>query len=434
MSGTPLSEFTTLAASQGPAWATGPESIVNDAARNTFVWSRWITGKDLDMELISAGADIRDTVLLDYTSTFQWVNPNVTLTAPNPQTGDTWSVPWAIATATMAWTEPELDLNGSSMSGFGRTQMYKQVLWQKHQQLKTDKTSALDDVAIGNVPNQNLNEDMNPAGPRVPYGLHAFVNEYNIEATPYADGTSPAAPLIGGLNGAGLIPSGVDASGNAWTTVQQIAPTATGKVNWRPYQGTYGTWQNGSPSIDKNAAMQELFIAMSEACAETEIDQIPADPEYSDPKTMPNVIYTSLTGRSYYEQALRGNQDQFRGVGKTSGQDPHYNGPTFSNVPLQYIKALNTIPLYATSTSSGGGSGVTELSASAVHQGPRYIGMNGRYIRPVVHRDKYCVMTDPVMPSNQPLSRVQYMKLYTNTICRSRRRHWHLRPNLTPAA
>lgn len=434
MSGTPLSEFTTFAASQGPAWASGAEQLINDAHRNTFLFSRWASGKDVKMDMLQGGADIRDTIFLDYVSTFQRVNPNVELTAPNPQTGTTWNIPWAIATATMGWTEPEIDLNAGNMSGKYRSQVYKKVLYQKHQNLWTEVTEALDNEIIRNVPNTTTMESDTPGGPRAVYGLHCFVNEYNTSTTPYATGASPAAPLIGGLNGAGLIPSGIDASGTAWTTVQNIDPTAAGQENWRPYQGTYGTWQNGSASIDKNVAMSELFVAMSKAQRATGIMAMPKHSEYSDPYTSPNVIYTGSEGIAYYEQALRGNQDQFRGVGKTSGQDPDYDGPKFGRTPIQHVQAMDFIELYATSTASGGGSGVTELDATAAHVGPRFIGCNGKYIKPVVHENKYCVMTAPEQPSGQPLSWVQYMKLYNNNYCQSRRRHWHLRPDQSAAA
>lgn len=435
MSGTPLSEFTTFAASTGPHWASSPEQLINDATRNTTVLTRWMTGKDVTKDLIRGGSSIKDMVFLDNVNTFQRVNPNVTLTAPNPQTGDVWEVPWSFATATIAWTEPEIDLQAGGMTGKGRMQVYKRVLYQKHQNAWTGITATLDNELIGNRPNQLTQEATTGlTGPRDVLSIHVFVNEYNTSAVPYADGTSPAAPLVGGLNGAGLFPTGIDVTGALWQTVQQINPTTSGKTNWRPYQGTYGTWQNGSPSIDKNASMQQLFIAMSEAQRATEIDQIAMRPEYSTMRTQPDVIYTGKTGIAYYEQALRGNQDQFRGVGKTTGQDPDYNGPTFGQTPIQFISAMDTVQIYATSTASGGGSAVTELDATAVHVGPRFIGLNGNHIKPVFHEEKYFVMTDPITPSDMPMSRVQYFKLWNNNYCASRRRHWHLRPNLTPAA
>ena len=106
MSGSPLDEFTTLMASQGPAWASGAEALVNEAVRNRYTIARIQVGKDM-LEYVQGGDQITDTIFLSEKSTWQRYNPNVDLTRKNPQTGTTWTVPWSFGTAHMAWTKQE---------------------------------------------------------------------------------------------------------------------------------------------------------------------------------------------------------------------------------------------------------------------------------------------------------------------------------------
>lgn len=423
MAGTPIEEFTTLAASVGPSWATGPESVINDAISYTSQWTRWASGKDVSLDLIQAGHTIQGTIFLDYVSTFQRVNPNVKLNVQNPQTGDQWTIKWSIAIATMGWTEPEIDFSvGPGATGSYRTNVYADVLYQKHQNLWTDVMESLD-AEMTAVPDQVLMESSTPTDARIPYSWLAGVNEYNTNTTAYL--TTPVETRIGGLGGAGLIPATIDAGGTPWETFQGINPTTSGKTTWRPYQGAY-TYNAGPTTADEVfEAASSLFSQLSVACRKTSLMRLGGKgSEYSDPYTSPNVIYTSTAGIAYYENLLMLAQDHFRGVGKTSGQDPAYDEPMFKRIPIQVVEKLDTVAFYADALTPT--AGVTEDVAHFA--GPRFYGINGKFWKPVVHRNKYCVMTQPSQPDGQPLSWVQYMKLYNNNYCMSRRRNFCLRP------
>jgi len=398
--GTPLDNFTTLMASQSPAWASGPEALVNEAVRRRYTISRIQNGKDM-MEYVQGGDEITDTIFFNEVSTWQRYNPNVTLTRQNPQTGTTWTVPWAFGTAHMSWTKQEIGLNKEGSTKKFRSQRYKAVMYQKHQNLKTDICNSWEDE-LWAVPNENLMESTTPASPRQPYSLPCFITE-----------DSGGIPL--------------DSTATAWTgsAVQRINVATNAK--WDNQRAEY-TFANTTA-----ATAAPIFNAMSRLLHSLKFDRLPKDPQFSDKTTSPHVILCSLVGISNYETALRMNQDEFRGIGKTSGQDPDYNSPTFRNVPLDYIDSLDTATLY----DSGSSTLVAEGTANptGLGAGPRYYFVNGQYLNFVVHSENYLVMEEPIRPSGQPFTRVQDVDCWNNVICRSRRRQGILSPtsDTTPA-
>ncbi len=412
MAGTPLDEFTTLMASQGPAWARGPEVIVNDVVKNTYTLNRFVTGKNV-MEMVQGGDQITDTIFLDAKSTFQRYNPNVEFTYQNPQTGTTWTVPWAFAAAHMSWTKHELGLNKDTTTKKYRAQRYKSVMWQKHQNLKTDISNSLEEE-IWAQPDQVNMESSSPTSPRVPYSIPVFINEFAN----------------------GLPHTTVDVSGATWTTVMGIDPTVAGNEAWKPLQVGYAVTNYTSAS---NVA--PLFQALSAAFHKTSFDRLPYGSEYSDARTTPNFFATSLNGLTNFETALRVSQDLFSGMGKVGGQDPDYPGPKFRGKPLVYISELDTATIHSDGTnavaeeSASGVSGshisltygsVGSNIKSAVTGGgvsSFYYAVSGLYMKCVVHSENYLVLTDPITPSKQPFSRVQVADIWNNFICRSRRRH-----------
>ena len=387
--GTPLEQFTTLMASQGPAWASGHEEIVNEAVLRSYTIARIQNGKNM-MEYVQGGDEITDTIFFEEVSTWQRYNPNVTITRQNPQTGTTWTVPWSFGTAHMSWTKQEIGPNKDTTTRSYRSQRYKAVMYQKHQNLKTDICNAWD-AELWAVPDETNMESTTPSGPRVPYSLPVFITE-ETDGIPLGDGSTAWA------------------GGN----VQRIGVVANPK--WNNQRGTYtyhATTDNDS-----------IFPAMSSLLRLLKFDRLPKDPQYSDKTTSRHVILCSNNGMTNYEHALRKNQDEFRGIGKTSGQDPDYNNPTFRNVPLDYIEALDTVAIYDDTA----GTALADETAAA-NTGPRYWFINGQYLNFVVHSENYLVLEDPIRPSGQPFTRVQDVDCWNNVICRSRRRQGILSPS-----
>lgn len=408
MAGSPLEEFTTLMQSTGPAWMRGPEALINDAVRSTYTGNRICAAGSM-MEMCQGGDQIEDIIFLGETSDYSRYNPNEAFTYDMPQTGVKWTAPWAFAKASVSWTKQDIGLNVESMGKKYRAQVYKRVMHQKHQNLWTGVCNGIEDEFWARPDSVEM-ESSTPTGARKPYSIPAFVNEFTN----------------------GLVPTAVDATGTAWTTVQGISPTATGNSKWKPYSvgggaGAANQSDGYTYTTATAAGSATLFPAFTKAFWNLRFDRLPKKPEYSDKTSSPCVIWCSLQGIVNYEHALRVNQDTFRGIGKTSGQDPAYDAPTFRGIPLEYISALDSALLY-----SNGSTAVDELDTSGTAVGgPRYYFINSEYLKFVTHTENYCKMTEPFMPSAQPFTRVQVMDLWNNNIVRSRARLGIVGPSAT---
>lgn len=414
MAGQPLSEFTTFMASTGPAWMTDTESVVNEALRNFYTGNRVAFGDMGDMT--EGGSSIKDTTFLKEKSTFSRYNPNESFSYLNHQTGTQWEAQWAFAYAYMAWEEKELGLNIESMGSKYRAQVYKKVMRQKHQNLWTDVCNSMDDEFWAR-PYQTEMESSTPTGPRRPYSIPVFVNEHP----------------------SGMIPALVDEGATLWETSQGINPTLSNQEKWRCYQACYnanGYDATGADDTKANTtgysfstssalAAAKIFPTFSKAWYGLHFDRLPMKPEYSDKTTAPQVIWCTTQGITNYEFALRTNQDEFKGMGSASGQDPAYPGPSFRGTPLEVISALESALLYQNGieavTELGYNAAGTDADTAAFRAGPRYYFVNTQYLKFVAHANKMCTLTKPLTPTDQPFSRVQVMDLWNNIVCRSPR-------------
>lgn len=430
MAGAPLEEFTTLMQSTGPAWMRGPENLINDAVRRTYTGNRIAAAGDM-MEMCQGGDQIEDIVFLTSVSDYARYNPNASFSYDQPQTGTKWTAPWAFAKASVSWTKQDIGLNVESMGKKYRAQVYKRVMHQKHMNLFTGVSEGIEQEFWARPYNSEM-ESSTPTGARRPYSIPVFVNEF-------AEG--------------GTIPAEVDTGATEWSTVQGIDPDSN--PNWAPYaRGGHGGHTGGTAghndggydfdggSTTPGPDTASIFPEMSKMWWNLRFDRLPKKPEYSEKTSSPQVIWCSIDGIANYEMALRSNQDTFRGVGKASGQDPAYDGPTFRNTPLEVIDLLESAKLYSSGNATIGSSlacderGVDASGsqlATGTHAGlligPRYYFINTEYLKFVTHTENYCKMTEPFMPSAQPFTRVQVMDLWNNNVCRSRKRHGILAPN-----
>ena len=394
---------------------TEQNEMVNEMVLRTYTLPRFMKGKSIE-DTVDGGDQIQDMIYMDLKSGWERIDPNVSLDYDNFQTGTVWTVPWTFACNKVSYTMQETDLNKDKYTGKYRTQAYKKVIRQKHQNMWTDTCNQVD-AEFWAQPNAELMEltSTTPSAPRVPYSLPVFVNE-----------TSDASnPTEAGVNG---LPSPVAAEWSATTSnVMGIPP------------GTKTKWQNQRESYDFGVAAADaakIFAPMSKLMYKVSFDRLPRHAEYSDKRTNPHVILTNLAGIANYEHALRVNQDTFRGVGKTSGQDPDYDKPTFRGIPVDYISALDTAAIYPTAVNEGfstwddtaNNTNTGDAGTSIGFAGPRYYFINGEYFKFVMHSDHFFKLYDPFIPSNQPFTIVQVMDLWNNFICRSRMRQGILYP------
>jgi hypothetical protein len=379
--------------------------MINEAVKNTYTMPRLARGHSME-DMLQGGSTIKDTIYFKVKSTYKRYHPNRSFTYENKQTGTTWEIPWRFAEVDVSWTEHEIGLNTGQLSSGAKFHRFKNLMRQKMQNLWSDACNAIDDEYWA-VPDTTTMESTTG---KEPYSIPVYLNEYD-------DG----------------LPIGDDRPGGAWTTVMGISPTAAEVDDkWTPEQQTY---------TEGAVAGTDMFPAMSRTFHKLRFDRLPKKPEYSDKTTSPHFIGCSLQGLVNYEDALRLNQDQFKGAGR---QDPDYDRPTFRGVPLDYISALDDAVIYPTGENTGdltanlgkeADTTNTSTNSNAGNAGPRYYFINGEYMRQVFHNERYFYMLKPIQPSEQPFNRVQIVDMWNNLVCRSRRRHGILYPakDITPS-
>ena len=127
-------------------------------------------------------------------------------------------------------------------------------------------------------------------------------------------------------------------------------------------------------------------------------------------------IFTNRDGLKKYRRLLRGGNDQF-----ISPQDPAYNQPRYSGIPVKYIAQLDTALLEVVANAATGG-------AYPIGK-PRFFFLNLRYLFPIYHTEGYMEMVGPVPGGiTMPFSHAVYYRNWMNIFCRSRQRQGILSP------
>ena len=397
-----LSTFNDFVETTGPAYLTSAESVVNEAGKNNYLLRRFIRGKSTE-ELIQGGSTIKDTIMFDEDSTFQYYQPNETFTWQNPQVLTSWEINWRFSVDHMSYTDQEIELSISSgMTKAARHHMYKKLKRTKEQRMWTSVFNGMENAlfAVPEVADQETNTGLKP------YSIPAFLNE----------------------NTNGLFYSGAAPTGKtAWTTVEGLNPTTYSK--WVPQQGTYGSVD--PTDTGATAATTNLFMAMDKMFLDVQFVPPPTAQEYFENPTL-NAMFVacSKAGQRVYQNMLRVAQDTFV---STSRQDPSYMSPKISGMDLVYTPALDTAALYQATTSTnpyvaeidGGGGGATV----AEDTGPRFYFINANYIKPVFHTSRYMYKHSPMRHPNQPFTTIVPVDTWCNLVCRSRQRQGILSPS-----
>lgn len=383
MAGNHLSVFNDYILSTDDSIYTGPDSVVNEVVKNTYLIPRFLKGREADS--LQGGKAIKDQIQLDDQATFRFYLPDEEETPNQPQTLTEWEIPWRFSRDRMAWNDETIETNLGGLGRNARHKTYKRLKRQYEQGMMTSKCNGMED-ALWAVPDKTEMEGTTSG--RQPYSIFAFVNEQPD-----------------GLPGA-LFPGG------AWTVVEGIDPTS--KTAWVPQQQTYA---------DLPAIGWDGFTAFSAMFKKVSFDRLPMGGQYSEVRTMPAFIATSLTGSTNYEEALRLNQDWAGAVGR---QDASFPGPMYLNVPLIYISTLDTAAVYINGDSDAlvtenvttGGSALQTLA-----EGPRYYFINAEYLRMFFHTSRYFYRHPVLTPPKQPSNHVMYVDTWYNLVCRSRQRN-----------
>ena len=368
-----LSTFTDFIDTTGPSFLTSAEDVVNEACKNNYLLRRFLRGQG-PSETIQGGSSIKDTIMFDEESTFQYYEPNQTFTWENPQVVENWEIQWRFCVDHMAYTDAEVELNvGTGLSRAARHTAYKRLKRIKEQRLWTSILNGMEDALFA-IPS---NGGMEASTGTRPYSIPAFLNEETN----------------------GLY--------SGFSTVQGLAPTTYSK--WVPQQKTYGSTDvdNADNIISK---MDELFL-------DVQFTPPPSHQEYfDDPSLNAMFIACSKAGQRIYTQLLRSSQDTFV---TASRQDPAYQSPKYAGIDLVHAPKLDEYAGY-----TGGDN--TELGATK--QGPRYYFINGNYMKFVFHTTRYMYQHPAMRHPNQPFTTIVPVDSWYNFVCRSRQRQGILSP------
>ena len=433
MAGTPADKFRDFMEATGPAYLTGPDTIINEAVEKRYLWGDLVKGKE---RAIQGGTDVRETLMTSDGATFQYYQPNETFTWSNPQVLDTVTADWRFAVDHLAWTDHEVELNaGDGLTKDALKVAYKRLKRAKEQRMVTSLTNGLE-ASLWTSP-WNATADMESASGKVPFSIPCFITENGFSVDSEWRGKQ------------------IDA---AWSTIAGIDPDDEGKwsnqitfysrdlaANATSESQSYVEYHNSVASTTHN--VYGLITAFDEMFLKLDYRPPSTNAEYFENASMnQQKIVCSRRGINEYKRALRDSNDRL-----VSSQDAAYSSPAYSGIPLTYASQLDSAELYnkddnvgawdhddtlsgrqeaaqiAINTTAGG----SEFADDTIDKGARYYWINGAYLTPFVHSRRYMVKHDVMRHPNQPFTNIQPTDTWWNLLASSRLRHGIVSPRRT---
>lgn len=465
---TSIRNFLDFMDATGPVYLTGPDVLINEAVKRNYLFGDLIREKN---QAIQGGKEIKDVLILDDSSTFQYYQPNETFTYSNPQVLSDITANWRFAMDHMTFTDAEIELNvGGGLSREATKTVYKDLKRAKEQRMVTSMVNGYEDALF--KPTQGTNfADMESATGKTPYSIPAFITENCVQTEldgGGANGLRGGMPITsttteGGAPGANTTILGIAPGSNDRWTNEVVFYDATAALGIS--SGAIGA---GTASFNKAKVVQDNTSANSALSANLAINDFTAvnvygflnsfdemylrlqfRPPASYEQYFENVVFNrqkilcSREGLNLYKQALRSENDR-----TFAPQDVAYNAPTYSGVPLTYVAQLdaaNIFPKHATSGDPAGvhtfaeyddaaldpDAGTTELATNVINPGPRYMFINGDYLTPVLHASRYMEKHPTMQHPNQPFTHVQITDSWYNVVANSRQRHGIIAPMIT---
>jgi len=398
MAGSALSVFNDFMKATDSAVLTNADHITNEAVKNNYLLRRFMKGRGPE-EVLQGGKTIKDQIMFDEDSTFEYYQPNATFTWQNPQVLEEWEIQWRFCVDHMSWTDHEIELNaGGGLSSKARHAVYKRLRKVKEQRLWTSLINGVDNSLFA-APEADA---MEAAGGTKPYSIPAFINEAS--------------------NGLYV------GDGGTWSTKMGIDPTATGKTKWKPKTATYAVGNHGGLASHDNtqgilAAFDNMYLSVKFSAPPTKQEYFENDNLYRQ------FIACSKKGITDYGAILRLQQDRFA----VSPQDPAFIKPTYAGIELEYVSDLDTAALYRDADDNSNhaeGSTYAVAASGAPTYGPRYYWINANYLKPVFHTKRYMHRHDVMTHPNQPFTHVQPVDCWMNLVCQSMQRQGIVSPAL----
>lgn len=282
-----ITAFNNFVLSTGNKIKTGPDEILNDAVKNTYIISRMLKGQGAS-DVVQSGLKIIDRIMLSDSGTAVFYNPNDDLNIQNVDTLSSIEVPWRFMANHFSYTEQEVNLN----SGDAQT-YYKNLLKSKRQGAVTNTYNFMEEALWATA----SNSDMEASNGTKPYSIKSFVTED------------------------GLAPSG-------FTTVQTLNPSTNPK--WRNQLETYDPSDLLNPDTGLVNAFDNLFMKVK--------FKAPRPGEYFENDEFQQMgIFTNRDGRAIYLRLTRDANDRLvsNDLGAQQG------GLGYNGIPVEYISELD---------------------------------------------------------------------------------------------
>lgn len=466
---TSIRNFLDFMDATGPVYLTGPDVLINEAVKRNYLFGDLIREKN---QAIQGGKEIKDVLILDDSSTFQYYQPNETFSYSNPQVLSDITANWRFAMDHMTFTDAEIELNvGGGLSREATKTVYKDLKRAKEQRMVTSMVNGYEDALFR--PTQGTNfADMESATGKTPYSIPAFITENCVQTSldgGGANGLRGGMPITsttsdGGAVGADNTILGIaPGSNDRWTNevVFYDATAALGISGAGAIGGATASFNKAKIVDDYTATGMagsdgfsiNEFAAVNVYGFLNSFDEMYLRLQFRPPASyeqyFENIVFNrqkilcSREGLNLYKQALRSENDR-----TFAPQDVAYNAPTYSGVPLTYVAQLdsaNIFPKHATSGDPDGvhtfaeyddaaldpDAGTTELANNVINPGPRYYFINGDYLTPVLHASRYMEKHPTMQHPNQPFTHVQITDSWYNVVANSRQRHGIIAPMIT---
>lgn len=366
---------------------TDPDQFMNDAIVQMPMIGRLLIGRD-PREVLQGGATIRDPLKLSVQTTLRRFSP------ADPyggyalrQSSTLGEIRWRFIRDHMAFTEAEIMLN---QPGGNPMRLWKRVRTSKEQDLFTSKFNGMEDLWLADpsVVSGAGEADIEGAAGTHPYPLYALVNEETNR-----------------------LPQG-------WTGNRVQGIDRTIQTN---YQNVLNQYDFNQPD-DQDADNDGLLDAFEETWLELQWEppQVPGVPTERyfqrsgrDPRRM--FIAASTQGVRFYKRRLLERNDTLAGR-----SDPAYDNPKYGGIPVVQASNLGTATLYE--PASGAANARVAETGAAADVGHRYYWLDGNYLVPIFHVEKFFQRMPAMILPDQPDTTVQICQTWYNFFLRSAKR------------
>jgi hypothetical protein len=346
---------------------TSDTDILNEAVKNTYLISDMVRGTDA-AETVQGGKSIIDHIQLSTTGTFRFYSPHATLNPTDADTLSEISRPWAFGVTNYGYSDEVEMLN----AGANAKDRYTRTKTAKEQAARTDMWNGMED-ALWAVPNATTMEAQTGEDP-------------------------PAASIPS------LVNEATNGLWSGYTTKQGVNPATESR--WRPQQVSYTGIDPGNDATGLFAAFDEMWLRLRFEAPEN------ASQYFEDDKLRRLKFVTNRDGHRMYKRFLRASNDRL-----VSAQDPAYNSPTYSGIPIKYISTLDTAALDP----------ATGLAYASNR--PRFHCLNFNYLKIFFHNEMYMKWSDPKDGAMlKPFSMAVYCRTWYNLFARSLQRQGIIYP------